>query len=243
MYPNPPAAVSNGSTIVALYGRRLNTHQVGIGASLREAVIRKRWPIPSQSWDFLSFTLSVLAADLSSPRSESPDGWTRELSLTISVTDADLWNAQARALEEALAYLTTDRWSITFSPGGYQYQPKEPIGPLIEDCVALLSGGLDSLVGMIDLVAEGHNPLAVSQLVAGDAAKQREIATDLGRTTHLQLNHAAECPTPGEDSQRSRTLIFLAYAVLAATATTRFQQARAVPIYINENGFIALNPL
>lgn len=240
--PTAPVVVSNGSTVVTLYRRSLNTHQVGIGAGLQEAMIRKRWPTASQSWDFLSFALSVLAADLSSPRSESPDGWTRELSLAIAVTEPDLWNTQARALEEALAFLTTDRWSITFIPGGYQYRSKNPVNPLDEDCVALLSGGLDSLIGMIDLVAAGKNPLSVSQLVPGDAAKQREISNDLRVTTHLQLNHAAQCPTPGEDSQRSRTLIFLAYAVLAASATTRFQGAQTVPIYINENGFIALNP-
>lgn len=240
--PTSSTAVSNGSTVVALYGQRLNTHQVGIGASLREALIQKRWLIPSQSWDFLSFALSVLAADLSSPRSESPDGWTRELILSVAVTDPDLWNAQARALEEALAYLTTDRWSLTFISGGYQYRPKEPAEHLGEDCVALLSGGLDSLVGMIDLINAGHNPVAVSQLVTGDAAKQRDIAADLGRMTHLQLNHAAECLSPRENSQRSRTLIFIAYAVLAATATARFHTAQTVPVYINENGFIALNP-
>lgn len=240
--PTLPSTDPPGATLVSLYGRRRSPQHVGIGANLRDTLVRRRWNIPPQAWDFLSFALAVLATDQSSPRNESPDGWTRELTITIAVTDPDLWNAQGQKLEEALAYLTTDRWALTFVAGGYQNQPRQPAAPLMENSVALLSGGLDSLVGMIDLVQSGCNPIAVSQLVSGDATKQLQIAADLGRVTHLQLNHAAKCLSPGEDSQRSRTLIFLAYAVLAATVTETFQQAQTVPIYINENGYIALNP-
>jgi hypothetical protein len=34
-----------------------------------------------------------------------------------------------------------------------------------EDCIVLLSGGLDSFIGAIDIVANGHRPFAVSQSV------------------------------------------------------------------------------
>lgn len=60
---------------------------------------------------------------------------------------------------------------------------------------------------------------------------------------HLQMNHNAEVPTPETpSSQRARSLIFLAYGVLAATSLKLYQQGGDVTLYICENGFISINP-
>jgi hypothetical protein len=86
--------------------------------------------------------------------------------------------------------------------------------------------------------------IAVSHTVRGDAEKQEAFANAIpGVQAHLQLPHAAKIPnaeTPA--SQRSRSLMFLAYGVLAATATKSYADGGVVDLFVCENGFIALNP-
>ncbi|WP_244510583.1 Qat anti-phage system QueC-like protein QatC [Microvirga guangxiensis] len=199
--------------------------------------------VAPRAWDLLSLALSVVAADLAGQRDRSPDGWTREFELEVAVTDPSFWNCQATAITEALAFLTTDRWQLRFHDGGMlPAPPRDPAFPE-DDCVVLLSGGLDSLVGAVDLVAAGRRPLAVSQIVRGDAEKQVDFASSIGGgLTHLQLNHNAHIPGNEESSQRARSLIFLTFGVLAATALRRYHDGDVVPLYVCENGFIAINP-
>jgi hypothetical protein len=64
-----------------------------------------------------------------------------------------------------------------------------------------------------------------------------------GGLRHLQMNHNAAAPkeeTP--PSQRARSLIFLAYGVLAATTLEQYHGGQAVTLYVCENGFISINP-
>ncbi|HEV2146528.1 MAG TPA: Qat anti-phage system QueC-like protein QatC [Longimicrobiaceae bacterium] len=206
-------------------------------------VIRRRLDPAPRAWDLLSLALSVITADFAGSRDDSPDGWTREFDLEIAVADPDFWNSQADAISQALAFLTTDRWRLRFHAGGaLPAPPDRPIHPE-EDSVVLLSGGLDSLVGSIDLVASGRRPLAVSQTVRGDAGKQVEFAAIIGGgLNHLQLNHNAYAPDAEEGSQRARSLIFIAFGVLAATALQHYHEGETVPLYVCENGFIAVNP-
>jgi integrase len=86
-----------------------------------------------------------------------------------------------------------------------------------EDCVALLSGGLDSFIGNLDLVANGKRPFAVSQTVRGDAENQRAFAKLMGGgLRHLQINHNTDVPDP--ETPPSQRLIeeYLALAGHAA---------------------------
>jgi hypothetical protein len=108
----------------------------------------------------------------------------------------------------------------------------------------LLSGGLDSFIGGIDLVANGRRPYAVSQVVAGDAENQRFFSNAVGGgLRHLQLNHNAEVPDPEDPpSQRARSLILIAYGVLAATTLKQYHDGGIITLYICENGFISINP-
>ena len=63
--------------------------------------LRRAGVYPSaQAWDFLAVSLSVAAADFGCLRSESPDGWTRNIQLEVAVTDSVLWNTQATALND-----------------------------------------------------------------------------------------------------------------------------------------------
>lgn len=228
---------------VVLYGQPGNLKRGSAGEAAKDELLRQGLVADQRSWDFLSIALSVVTADLTGLRDKSPDGWTREFEVEVAVADPGFWDTQAGALESALAFLTTDRWRVRFLEHGFIPQaPRRPVLPS-EDCAVLLSGGLDSLVGAIDLVVAGKKPIAVSQVVRGDAEKQTGFAERIGRgLRHLQLNHNAHPPGREESSQRARSLIFLAFGVLAATSLRKYAKGDTVPLYVCENGFIAVNP-
>ena len=160
---------------VVIYGKA-EKGQVSVGGYARELLEKAHLEINPQAWDFLSIALAVVAADFTAIRAKSADAWTRVINLEIAVQDTVFWNSQARALEGALRFLTTDRWTLSFHAGGFgppaQLQALHPS----EDSVVLLSGGLDSLIGAIDLVEQGVKPYAVSQIVRGDGEKQATFA-------------------------------------------------------------------
>lgn len=231
-------------TPIVLFGRGETPDVLTAGWSAAEKIRRQKLMPDAAAWDLLAIALSVVVADGATLRSASPDGWTRQIELEIALNDPDRWRPHSDEIATALKFLTTDLWAISFRDGGtIPTPPKKPRYPT-SDAVTLLSGGLDSLIGAMDLTSAGATLLAVSQTVRGDAAKQDRFAQRIGAgIDHLQLNHNASTPRgQKETSQRSRSLIFLAFAVLAATATRRYAYGQPVPLYVCENGFIAINP-
>ncbi len=229
---------------IVLYGHADDPSRGSVGGALKNKIVRsKLFPTP-RAWDLLSLALAIVSTDLAGHRDHSPDGWTREFDLTVSVADAPFWNANAAIVQRLLAYLTTDRWTLRFVEGGLLPAPdNNPTFP-VEDCVVLLSGGLDSYVGTIDLVSAGKRPFAISQIVRGDADKQSSFAAEIGGgLRHLQFNHNADVPNPeNPPSQRARSIVFLAYGVFVATTLARYHAGEEVTLYVCENGFIAINP-
>lgn len=234
----------NLATPIVLFERAVSNGVATAGWSVTQ-VLRQRALRPDHiAWDLLAIALSVIVADGTLKRNTSSDGWTREFQLDIALHDPTRWEPFAESLASALAFLTTDRWQMAFREGGML--PETPKNPRRSsaDTVALLSGGLDSLIGAIDLTAQGRKLFAVSQVVRGDADKQKRFARLIGGgLEHLQVNHNANARhRQKESSQRARSLIFLAFAVLAATTTQRYLDGDTVPVYVCENGFIAINP-
>lgn len=102
-----------------------------------------------------------------------------------------------------------------------------------------MSGGLDSLIGGINLVSEGLRPVFVSQLAHEDSDRQRRFAAMLGGgATHMQWSHGISFSGRREPSTRGRSLAFYAFAVLAASRIA----SAPVQVFIPENGFICINP-
>ncbi|WP_028033967.1 Qat anti-phage system QueC-like protein QatC [Chelativorans sp. J32] len=229
---------------VVLFSHADRPTRAAAGANVVDIIRRAKLRPATRAWDLLSIALSVIAADTGVRRDESPDGWTREINLQIAVSDPTFWTAQKDLFEKQLRFLTTDLWTLSFTGGGVQPVPPNPPAMPPEDCVALLSGGLDSLIGAIDLVSgHGKRPYLVSQVAQGDKEKQAYFASKLGGgLKHLQLNHDANCPGVNERSQRARSIIFLAYAVLLATSLKRYHDGQAVTVYVCENGYISINP-
>lgn len=237
-------SVEDDATPIVLFSKHSSAAVETAGWAAAHDIQRSGLEPDSVAWDLVSIALSVVVADGAAKRSFSVDGWTRQIDLSVRLADASRWAPAATQIESALAFLTTDRWGFSVAAGGISpgasTRPRYPLA----DSIALLSGGLDSLVGAIDLTNQGHRLLAVSQIVRGDADKQTRFAGRIGAgLEHLQLNHNASTRRGvKETSQRSRSFIFLAFAALAATSTQRYKDGETIPLYINENGFIAVNP-
>lgn len=213
-------------------------------------VIAQNWPHdlarigfapPEPVWDFVTIALAAIAADQAVPRDVAVDGWTREIELTVSLRDPEPWKPRLSDLESILRYLTGDFWTLRVKGDGIPVPAATVRVPRVGDCVSLLSGGIDSLIGGIDLVSDGREPLFVSQTVKGDAHTQKVYANSLGAAhRHFQWSHRIHCPVQAERSTRGRSIGFLAFGALAATVVNGYGTA-TVPLVVPENGFISLN--
>ena len=234
-------AVPAGALRVNLFGQP-HGRRLGAGDAAAREILKQKLLPNQRAWDFLSIALSALTADFAVSRKTSPDGWTREIELEVAVREPGFWNAIAPDLVAALSFLTTDRWSLAFRSGGASVSRPSKILVPNASSVALLSGGLDSLIGAIDLTARGETPYFVSQVVRGDSAKQSAFAAATGGAgRHIQLNHNVR-PVRDEGSERSRSLIFLAFGVVIATSLRQYQNGERMTLFASENGLIALNP-
>lgn len=189
-------------------------------------------------WDFMLFCFAVYAADVAVLRKGSADGWTRQIELDITLNDPGPWEANRTIAEEMLRVLSGDFWTLRFLPGG----PTPPRGNrrlCDRDCVSLLSGGLDSLIGGIDATAQGRRPIFVSQLAFEDSARQITYANALGGGDwHQQWSHKVVFSGKKETSTRARSMAFYGLAVLATSLLT----VNRPDIFVPENGFISINP-
>lgn len=216
-----------------------------VGSLIADRILRTKVNPTPRAWDLLSLALAAVAADHAHHRGRSSDGWTRQISITVAVSDPDFWNAQSTLVRNLLGFLTTDLWQVQFVGSGYEPALHSSPTSSPEDCIVLLSGGLDSLIGAIDLTAAGRTPLAVSHIVRGDGEKQATFASRLAPkgVRLMQLNHNVTVPDPeNPPSQRSRSLAFLAYGVLAATTLDRYVKSPPITLFVCENGFIGINP-
>lgn len=220
-----------------------------IGNPITEKIQRLGVEVNSKAIDFLSIALAVTAADTFVLRSESPDGWTRQLSLKIPLCEPDCWIALQSQLEKALHFLSGDMWNLEFTEGGFAPPliPQDKRFKLTQldnlNCVSLFSGGLDSTIGAIDLLDNGYKPLLISHAYKGDSAFQKEIDQVLsGEYSRFEVNadpHKAMGIT--DITMRTRSINFLAFAVVGASAIQQSNSLQNVDLYVPENGFISLN--
>ncbi len=164
-----PASIANDQIPVHMYGLGNGAYNrvPAIGSPLIDAIRRLGIAVSPAAMDFLSISLGVIAADTFVPRRFAADGWTRVIRLRIPLIEPKPWDAQKPKLEQALHFLSGDMWRLEFEGGGFV--PPAPYGVSYHlanlrglDCVSLLSGGLDSAVGAIDLLHSGSSPLFVS---------------------------------------------------------------------------------
>ena len=245
----PPASIpsskEHGIEYISLYETAILTRfDVGdVAISLKQDIRRSGINPSIEAWDFCSIAMSVAAVDETAPRKESADGWTRVLAVEIHIYEPLVWQNQIPALERALKLLTGDFWQITITDGGDRPPSVKNIKAPDADCVSLLSGGVDSLIGAIDLQRSGRKPLFVSKLVKGNGDFQMEVARRLGdQDCHVQWSFNSRSKSSSESSTRGRSLIFFAYAALVASFLHEQKGGGdAIEVFVPENGFISLN--
>lgn len=245
----PSASDEQVTDLQLVVGEKTLSH--GIGGALTD--LKGLGIRPSEiGLDLLVLAAHVYAADTRISRSEqSQDSWTREIRLVVPVSDPQRWNVAAQTVKRILDFLTGDRWAIGFRrrPGRFAeiIAPPEALLPPAFDAVSLFSGGLDSLIGAIDLLESGRTPLLVSH--AGDGAtsdaqytlfaalKKHFSAIAFARlrawiTFPSELVHGVG----SENSTRGRSFLFFAIGVFAGTGLETDFVLR-----VPENGLIALN--
>ncbi|MBQ7177706.1 MAG: hypothetical protein IJS08_09855 [Victivallales bacterium] len=191
-------------------------------------------------FDFMAIALAVVSADKAILRQSSADGWTRKIELVVYVHEVEKWNTEKTRIEDMLRFLTGDFWTLSFMLIAKNIVPEIKDAHKDCDCVCLLSGGMDSLVGAIDIHEDGRKPLFLSQIVRGDAEHQREYAAAIGTDNLCQWSNYIKKYGVSENSTRARSIVFFAYALLASCGISKNTNGRK-EIIVPENGFISLN--
>jgi hypothetical protein len=206
------------------------------------------WTPTASGAELLRFAAGIYCGDRTVEREPQPDGWTRTLRAEVPAADPEAWVQAGWAA--TLGFLTGDTWSIRARSA--RPAPAATAG-LDVDAVSLFSGGLDSLCGVIDLLEEdpGRRLLLVGHHEGGQASSaQRDLYAALAKVygERVQLRRLFCRPAPPDDAQaqplpdqherstRSRSLLFIAAALSAASAI-----GQQVPVYVPENGWIGLN--
>lgn len=241
-----PGLRTPGVEYVSMYGHDGLADVSTVGSTLIDDIKAAGMAPSAASWDFLSLALAVNVADHAFERSQSPDGWTRIIELELALCEPEPFQRAVQEIQKALRFLTGDFWRLTFTEGGYPPpRPRDAVDHEA-DCVSLLSGGLDSLVGAIDLNAQGRSPLFVSHIARGDREKQRQFAARLGKEgNHVQWNQniwLKPANREGEPSTRARSIVFFAFAAIAGEHLSRMRNlSEKVEVFVPENGLISLN--
>lgn len=237
-----PQQLEEGTKYFSIYSNSRRENVGYFGSTLIKDIQRVGLRPPEKVWDFNTIAMAVVAADNSLTRKTSADGWTRQIDLTVHLCNPSVWEPVRHDLEKTLRFLTGDFWYLTFKDGGVNPPRAKKQKRFDCDCVSLLSGGVDSLVGAIDLTTDNHKPIFLSQVVRGDAKTQRAYAERIrSQSAHFQWSHKIHPPKgESEGSTRGRSIIFFAFAALAASAIEA-QPGYPVKIYVPENGFISLN--
>jgi len=212
--------------------------------------------------DLITVAASVYAADKRVPRSgidagDVEDNWTRKLLVSIPVLDYERWIQVKSEFENALNFLSGDKWEFHFRKTELQFRnnttkKKYKVINGAFDAVSLFSGGLDSYSGAINLLEQGKNICfvgcreyyALSNRINNLFGILKENYPDRDMDV-VVFNADPRVPRNinedlrskyNENTSRSRSLLFLSVAIAVASLI-----GGDIPVYIPENGFIGLN--
>jgi 7-cyano-7-deazaguanine synthase in queuosine biosynthesis len=206
--------------------------------------------VGKEVYDFFFISASVYGIDRFVERkNNSVDGWSREISVSFPVHNLILWNSCKGDLEKLLSFLTGDYWAISFRQE-VSTLPKETLKSNyagVFEQVNLFSGGLDSLIGAIDFLKQNPTKkiLFASQYdsqMHGPKGDQNKLIPKLQSLYPLQFEFIPsvevflkESKLRRETTFRSRSILFIGLALVAANAT------KTRKIIVPENGTVSLN--
>ncbi|MBZ0301229.1 MAG: 7-cyano-7-deazaguanine synthase [Anaerolineae bacterium] len=173
--------------------------------------------------------------------------WDRHIHVYFPVHDTSQWEQAQNILESAISFVSGDRWAFTFYQSDF---PMDESGRSLNDefgdisAVALLSGGLDSFIGAVDLL-ETYDAgiMFVSHYTSGsmEHSFQNAVVEFLDKKYPSRINHRDifvqpyKGQTQAELTSRSRSFLYFVLGVVIAEVV-------GSPLFvIPENGFISLN--
>jgi hypothetical protein len=207
--------------------------------------------LPSRVLDLLEIAAYVFAADRAAHRGPKEavelHAWSRAMHFVIRVREADFWNQDSvkKKMSAALLFMTGDRdYSFDFVPGHstfpnsmfdseeFAVAPKEP------SAVALFSGGLDSLAGVLTRLESTKEVLYLVSHRSGQPSTKRtqKRLVDVlknsypGRIRHFSFDCGLSHYRAAEESQRTRAFLFCSIAFALA------QRLSLSSFYAYENG-------
>lgn len=212
----------------------------------------KFFPNPtSLEKDVLLVASAIYACDLAFKRGER-ENITRSIEVTIPVINIQAFERLNSQLQVLLWILSHDAWSFTFKRDKGAPEQAED-WPQADGKTLLFSGGLDSFAGAVELLDDlGISGVQLSSHVTANPVtrtSQNKLAEYLGDKYSGKLNrvivrtggHAiTDLPFPEyndrEETQRTRSFMFLAIAALAAR-----RSGRSEIVMIAENGQMAIH--
>ena len=217
--------------------------------------VRDVYHLPDRTLDLLELAAHVYCADRMSSRGSKGaveyHAWARSFHFAVKVRDYTFWKRSdvSACLSRALQFMTGDReYRFSFQPGhstqrtGLFDDEQFRIENSQDLNVALFSGGLDSLAGVLNhLETTSEQVCLVShQSQPGTVRTQRQLVGALkaryrGRVFHYEF----ECHLKGiravEETQRSRAFLYtsIAFAIAQAFGQDGFS--------VYENGITGIN--
>ena len=199
----------------------------------------------------------VYGIDILLPRkSFSVNGWSREIEVEFPVESLDLFNGGKDELEQLLSFLTGDYWQISFI--------QRDVTPLFVNTkkvysndyrkshkrISLFSGGLDSLIGVIDQLAKSKDRMVLVSHYDATFKGAKSDQDKIDKILYKKYSHYHLLQTRvdlegydingnkinTETTLRSRSFLFLCQAVFVASSIED-----GIEILIPENGTISLN--
>jgi 7-cyano-7-deazaguanine synthase in queuosine biosynthesis len=199
--------------------------------------------------DLLYISLMVYYADRKISRKIEDDAWTRQIKLYIPVLEIEKWNENKELLEKMLSFLSGDIWNFEFRKRNLN-QKEERVFKGIKrqkkkhqpKAICMLSGGLDSFIGAIDLLAKEKDIWFVGHYGGGKGVIQyqkkliNKLMTQYQLSAEQFFNFFASPLNGIEDTTRTRSFMFFAHAIMLGSAIDN-----DITLYIPENGVISLN--
>lgn len=206
---------------------------------------------PSSALDLLHLAMAVYSADRRVSRKAAYNRWERGFRVLLPVSDPWLWNSAKPSVERMLNFLTSDHWELECRQAveGAVFDGGQNRLPGLSNqnhAVALLSGGLDSFAGAVNLLQESSAPVAfVSHYGRGNVTHkvQERVYSLLSEyypkqfeIFHFFVQPSISMTDESEPSSRSRSILFLSMGIAIASALEK-----GTPMHIAENGFMSLN--
>ena len=206
--------------------------------------------------DLLEIAGYIFAADRYSPRGSNYaielHSWSRRFNFHFKVRDFQFWDKDDTqyALKDALCFMTgDDDFKFTFYQAEQDFPTslfdiEEFVPNTPENCkIALFSGGIDSLAGVIDLINNSKSEIWLASHQSGSNKTKRtqrklyeainQIYPD--RCKHYKYQCGLSGDTSNDESQRTRPLLYMATAFVLANSYNQNE------ITVFENGITSIN--